>query len=163
MPDLLAAQALQIAKNSVGAEILVAIQANIKANYDAIAQALQSAASSIEGVTGGALESIVSQFEQLAQSEVERTITALQGTVQLLQNISVALNVTVSDLNPDLKALLSSEVAAVQNALSAFIQPLSTLISALQKASVTTGVGVSGLAQLATGLTLITASLLASL
>ncbi len=161
--NLPTAQALQIAQSSVGAEVLLAIQANIKANYNAIAQALQTAVGNIERATGGALEGIVSQFEQLVQAEVERIIAGLQGTVQLLKNISVVVNVTVSNLTPALKSALSAEVSAVQSALSSFIQPLSTLVSALQKASVTTGVGVSGLAELATGLTLITASLLIGL
>lgn len=127
------------------ATIRVQLVATLEANYQAIFQAIQASTQSITSVTTGAAGGISQSVIGLSQSSLGQLASALQTTVRILGDIRVALSIAVTDLTPDLYALVQDETTAVREAIVPFLRPLLTFVQTARGLGASVGLNVSGL------------------
>ncbi|KAJ4268809.1 hypothetical protein NW762_002879 [Fusarium torreyae] len=138
-------EAVLTIKDNVGAEAVVKAQAAIKANYQAIAQALTSATQTIVGVTTGAAGGVIGQAQGLTQQQIVQLTKAVQSVIDSLEDIGATISVTATDLTPEVRAVFQSEIDAVKAALNPFIKPFILFAQAVTSLSVGGSVAITGL------------------
>lgn len=139
--------------------------ATVKANLVAIASVVESAAASIEAATSATAGDIESSLASLVQQDIDVLTSDIATVEVILQGISVALTVTVTNLLPSKFVLhcnvcrlavtlngslvidltVGSEISAVESALESFLTPLGAFIKAVEDASVSATLSITGL------------------
>ncbi len=147
-------------QNSIGAQILVTIQATLKANIAAIADALQKAANTVIPITSNALNGVISLIQSFTQQQLNQIVAALNGALQLLDQVKLVLTLTATNLAPAIRDALNSEIDAVKAAVKKLVDPLAALAEAIKNSSIQGGVAVTGINELVTGLYAILAGIL---
>ncbi|KEY66487.1 hypothetical protein S7711_04816 [Stachybotrys chartarum IBT 7711] len=127
------------------ATIRVQLAATLEANYQAIFQAIQASTQSITSVTTGAAGGISQSVVGLSQNSLGELASAIRTTISILNDIRVTLSIAVTDLTPDLYALVQDEITAVREAILPFLRPLLTFVQAARDFGVSVGLNVSGL------------------
>ncbi|SPJ84309.1 uncharacterized protein FTOL_10827 [Fusarium torulosum] len=137
--------AVDAIKDNVDAQVLIQIQALIKANYQAIGQALNASTISIVGVTTGAVGGVAGQAIGLTQQQIIQLTATIRRTIKTLENIGATITVTVTDLTPAVRATFQAEVDAVIQLLGPFITPLLLFSVAVRNVAVGVSVVITGL------------------
>jgi hypothetical protein len=134
--------AVASAEDNVSAEI----EATITANLEAITEALEDAGAAITAATTGGLGGIITAASFLTNQQVQNLADAVETVSDIVDGIGATIEVTVTDLTPDLVDALQEEIDNVKAALSPFLGPLLRFISAVRFFSATAGVAITGLA-----------------
>ncbi|KAM0230923.1 hypothetical protein ACHAP5_011244 [Fusarium lateritium] len=137
--------AVDAIKGNVDAQVVVQLQALIKANYQAILQALGASTNTIVGVTTGAVGGVAGQAIGLTQQQIIQLTATIRRTIVTLENIGATITVTVTDLTPAVRATFQAEVDAVIQAINPFITPLLLFSAAVRSAAVGVSVVITGL------------------
>jgi acyl-CoA hydrolase len=141
----------------------VDIEAAVRANLNAIAAALQQAASTIKTSTTNVFGGIIGAASGLTQQQINSLIQAVNGALDAINQLQVIIDAQATDLTPELVQALQSEIRAIQNAISPFIGPLVRFARAVQLFSARIGVTVRGLQGVTQQLTSVVTNLLKSL
>ncbi|KAF5659069.1 hypothetical protein FHETE_9564 [Fusarium heterosporum] len=132
-------------KANTDAAVVVQLQALVEANFEAIAQALNTSTTNIVAVTTGAVGGVAAQAIGLTQAQIVQLTASLQATIIVLQQIRATVSVTITDLTPALRATFQAEIDAVIQTLGPFIRPLLLFAVAVRSAAVTVNVVITGL------------------
>ncbi|KAM0562041.1 hypothetical protein ACHAPJ_002483 [Fusarium lateritium] len=150
-------------KGNVGATVIVQLQGALRANYQAIAQALIQSTTNIAGVTTGAVGGIAGQALGLTDQQIIQLTAALRTAIEIVEGIGAAVSVTATDLSPALRATFQGEIDAVKAALNPFITPLVLFATAVRNASVGASAAITGLDNAITNLIRVQSELVASI
>ncbi|KAF9770573.1 hypothetical protein IL306_011856 [Fusarium sp. DS 682] len=150
-------------KNNVDAQVIVEVQAALKANYEAIAQGLTTSTTKIVSVTTGAAGGVAVQAIGLTNQQIVTLTASLLVVIEILENIGATITVTVTDLTPALRATFESEIAAVKDALNPFISPLFLFAAAVRAVNVAGSATITGLDNAIVNLIRVQSELVASL
>ena len=126
-------------------QVAAQVQAAIKANYEAILAALKSSTEQITKQTTGAAGGVAGQAKNLGQQEIDNLTDGLAVAQGVISQLEATIFVTGTDLTPEAKAFVQSEIDGVKNALTPFVRPISAFGDAAIRASVVAGVQVRGL------------------
>ncbi|KAM0199149.1 hypothetical protein ACHAPA_001620 [Fusarium lateritium] len=137
--------AVDAIKGNVDAQVVVQLQTLIKANYQAILQALNASTTTIVGVTTGAAGGVAGQAVGLTQQQIIQLTATIRRTIVTLENIGATITVTVTDLTPAVRATFQAEVDAVIQALNPYITPILLFSAAVRSAAVGVSVVITGL------------------
>ncbi|KAM0346436.1 hypothetical protein ACHAPU_005500 [Fusarium lateritium] len=132
-------------KANTNAAVVVELQALIEANYQAIADALDTSTTNIVAVTTGAAGGVAAQAVGLTQQQIVELTLAIRSTITVLRQIGATVRVTITDLSPALRATFQAEVDAVIQTLGPFIRPLLLFAVAVRSATVGVSVVIVGL------------------
>ncbi|KAF4954522.1 hypothetical protein FSARC_12102 [Fusarium sarcochroum] len=150
-------------KSNVGATVIVQLQGALRANYQAIAQALILATTNIARVTTEAAGGIAAQARGLTDQQIVQLTAALRTAIDSAENIGATVAITMTDLSPDARAAFQGEVDAVKDALNPFITPLVLFATAVRNASASGSAAITGLDPALTNLIRLQGELMASL
>jgi hypothetical protein len=137
--------AVDAIQDNVDAEVIIQLQALIKANYQAIGQALNTSTTNIVGVTTGAVGGVAGQAVGLTTQQIIQLTATIRRTIATLEDIGATITVTVTDLTPAVRATFQAEVDAVIQLINPFITPLLLFSAAVRSAAVTVTVVITGL------------------
>ncbi|CAJ0553423.1 Ff.00g119350.m01.CDS01 [Fusarium sp. VM40] len=137
--------ALDTIQGSVDAQVIIQVQALLRANYQAIAQALNTSTINIIGVTTGAVGGVTGQVVGLTTQQIVQLTATIRRTIATLEQIGATITVTVTDLTPAVRATIQAEINAVTTLINPFITPLLLFSAAVRSAAVTVTVVITGL------------------
>ncbi|KAM0283117.1 hypothetical protein ACHAQH_002597 [Verticillium albo-atrum] len=146
-------------KNNVEAQVEVVLKANVQA----IADALKKATDDIIKGSTGAGGAIGGDLKGLTQDQINQVRDIVAAGGRIVNSISATLALTATDLTPALKAAIKSEVKAVRDAIRPFVTPLATFGAAASAARASLAVGITGLSTALLELGGILARLIASI
>lgn len=150
-------------KNNVGGTIAVEIQAQLKANLQAIGTALQTAAVAISTATTGALTGIGGQVTTLTTQEIQDISTAAQKLVSVASNVTATVTIVTTNLSPAVNALLVNEINVIKATVTPLLLPLLTFINVIRTFYASATVTVTGLTAILQAIVPIISQLLSSL
>ncbi|KAF4969541.1 hypothetical protein FZEAL_10216 [Fusarium zealandicum] len=156
-------QAVAAIDENTEADVVAELTAVVRANFEAIAQALVQATTSIGAVTSGAVGGVSGAALGFTRQQVDELKVAIETTTEVIADIGAAVTLTVTDLTPAVQAFVASEVSAVRTELNPFVDPLVIFGTAVQAATVGASVAISGLNAAVTQLITVRNSLTASL
>ncbi|KAK9416787.1 hypothetical protein SUNI508_09485 [Seiridium unicorne] len=144
--------ALATIRQNTNAAAVVQAQATVKANYQAILNAIKAATNAIATATTGAAGGVAGSVVGLSQAEVTQLINSVNQAVTLFKNIQATLTVTATNLTPAAQAAISAELSSLRAAVQPFSAPITTFAQFVAAASVTARLTVSGLGAAVKGL-----------
>ncbi|EMT64190.1 hypothetical protein ACKRZS_014047 [Fusarium odoratissimum] len=150
-------------KNNVDAQVIAQIQADLKANYEVIAQGLANSTTRIVSVTTGAAGGVAFQAIGLTNQQIVTLTASILVVIDIVENIGATVSVTVTDLTPALRATFQSEINAVKTALNPFISPVLLFAAAVRAANVGGGATITGLDNAIVNLIRVQSELVASI
>ncbi|KAM0332073.1 hypothetical protein ACHAQA_002342 [Verticillium albo-atrum] len=146
-------------KNNVEAQVEVVLKANIQA----IADALKKATDDIVKGTTGAGGVIGGSLKDLTQDQINEVRATLAAAGRIVKSIGATIRLTATDLTPALKEVIEKEVDAVKAAIQPFVTPLTAFGEAAKAARAGLFVGITGLSTAVLELGGILSRLIASL
>ncbi|KAF5634163.1 uncharacterized protein FTJAE_6782 [Fusarium tjaetaba] len=132
-------------KNNVEAQLVAQIQADLKANYQAILQGLAASTTTIVSVTIGAAGGVAAQAIGLANQQIATLTASILVVIDILVNLGATITITATDLTPALRATFQSEIDAVKAAINPFVRPVLLFAAAVRDANVGGSATITGL------------------
>ncbi|KAM5351215.1 hypothetical protein ACJ41O_003938 [Fusarium nematophilum] len=137
--------AVDTIKGSTSATLILQLSAVIATNYNAVISALATAITAIVQVTTGAVGGVAGQAQGLTEQQIQQLIDAVEEAIDVLNGISAAVTITVTDLKPATYALMAAQVIAVKQLLNPFVAPVVLFGQAVEDASAEVTIVVEGL------------------
>lgn len=81
----------------------------------------------------------------MGETQINNLAGAIVAANKILGRLQVTLTASVTDLTPDIKVAIQSEIDAVKAVIAPFVTPLSIFAKAAAQASASVGVAVGGL------------------
>jgi len=153
--------ALASIKNDVtaSAQIIAALGVNLTG----IATALQTSGNEIYTATAGAAGGLAVTASGFTQYEIDILTTYIIQAVDFVKSVRATLTVTVTNLTPEARKAVASELAAVEAAIRPFVTPLQQFATAVQQARGSATLTITGLNNAIRGLLQLTLSAITNL
>ncbi|KAH8890111.1 hypothetical protein GQ53DRAFT_824761 [Thozetella sp. PMI_491] len=141
-------QVLNNTLTSIQNSVYVQLSALVQANLESIIAAIQAAVKGILSQTAGGASGVLQGVASLGSADLQALYSAVQGAINALNAIHVALTVTIINLAPVVLNTLKTELQAAQAAIGPVLAPIQALLLAFLQPAVIANLNVTGVQNL---------------